>query len=221
MDETAGEIMSASRDHILSRVRAALAPLSTRAGYPEYASDAATMPGLPVGTDALAVFKTRLQLVNGIAIENAAGLATWLQANGHTHGYCDPEVWPRLAHAFNDTFRIERVLERGRIDDYAFGITRAAGAIAESGSIILKDASTSSRLGALAPWVHVAVVSREHLYPDMAAAIAAFGDDPNIVWCTGPSKTADVEGILIQGVHGPGVQIFLLEPNSPARSTPS
>jgi L-lactate dehydrogenase complex protein LldG len=35
-------------------------------------------------------------------------------------------------------------------------------------------------------------------------------DDPNIIWVTGPSKTADVEGILIQGVHGPGVQGCLL-----------
>ena len=41
-------------------------------------------------------------------------------------------------------------------------------------------------------------------------AIAAFGDSPNIIWCTGPSKTADVEGILIEGVHGPGEQIALL-----------
>ena len=37
------------------------------------------------------------------------------------------------------------------------------------------------------------------------------GDSPNIMWCTGPSKTADVEGILIEGVHGPGEQIALLQ----------
>jgi L-lactate dehydrogenase complex protein LldG len=44
----------------------------------------------------------------------------------------------------------------------------------------------------------------------MPDAIAAFGESPNIIWCTGPSKTADVEGILIEGVHGPGEQIALL-----------
>ena len=36
------------------------------------------------------------------------------------------------------------------------------------------------------------------------------GNDPNTIWVTGPSKTADVEGILIEGVHGPGAQIALL-----------
>ena len=51
-----------------------------------------------------------------------------------------------------------------------------------------------------------------NLGPDagLSNAIAAFGDSPNIIWCTGPSKTADVEGILIEGVHGPGEQIALL-----------
>jgi len=55
----------------------------------------------------------------------------------------------------------------------------------------------------------VAVVPRSSLYSDLAQAVAALGSDPNVVWCTGPSKTADVEGILIEGVHGPGAQIAL------------
>ena len=96
------------------------------------------------------------------------------------------------------------------MDEYAFGITRAAGAIAESGTIILHDATTSRRLAALAPWVHVAIVERAAIFPDLPQAVAALGNDPNVIWCTGPSKTADVEGILIEGVHGPGVQIALI-----------
>jgi L-lactate dehydrogenase complex protein LldG len=41
-------------------------------------------------------------------------------------------------------------------------------------------------------------------------AVAGLGSDNNVIWVTGPSKTADVEGILIEGVHGPGVQIALV-----------
>ena len=63
---------------------------------------------------------------------------------------------------------------------------------------------------ALAPWVHVAVVRREDIHCDISQAVAALGDDPNVIWCTGPSKTADVEGILIEGVHGPGEQLALI-----------
>ena len=97
-----------------------------------------------------------------------------------------------------------------RIDDFQFGITAAMGAIAETGTIILSDTGTSRRLGALAPWVHIAVVQRGEIFLDLPAAVSAMPADPNIIWCTGPSKTADVEGILIEGVHGPGIQIALL-----------
>ena len=75
---------------------------------------------------------------------------------------------------------------------------------------MLNDATTSRRLAALAPWVHVAVVERATIFSDLPDAVAALGDDRNVIWCTGPSKTADVEGILIEGVHGPGEQIALI-----------
>ena len=95
-------------------------------------------------------------------------------------------------------------------DDYSFAITRAAGAVAETGTIILSDASTTYRLAALTPWVHIAVVSKSEILSDLSIAVAALGKDPNVIWCTGSSSTADVEGILIRGVHGPGVQIALV-----------
>ena len=202
--------MNDDREVILSRVRGALAPLTKRAAYPTYPDDAAVMHQLVDGRDPWTVFRERAKLVNGEACERVEDVVALLKANEWRHGYCDPKLWPRFAPAFGPEFTVETEFDRSRVDDYQFGITRAVGAIAETGTLILSDTTTSSRLGALAPWVHIAVLRREEVLADVAQAVARLGDDPNIIWVTGPSKTADVEGILIEGVHGPGRQIALL-----------
>ena len=151
-----------------------------------------------------------MKAVHGEPYEDLNALVALLRESGWTHGYCDPELWPELAPAFGEDFAVETTFDPSRLDEYAFGITAAAGAIAETGTIILGDKTTSSRLGALAPWLHVAVIRKDQLFPDIPSAISAMPDDPNVIWVTGPSKTADVEGILIEGVHGPGRQVALL-----------
>ena len=198
------------RESILSRVRGALAPLHERAAMPDYDTEIAVMRTMIAGRDSLAVFAERITRVNGVALTEPAELVAQLRAGGWLRGYCDPALWPQLAPHFGAEFKVETEFDRARVDDYAFGITRAAGAIAETGTIILSDAATSRRLAALAPWVHVAVVERAQIFADLPQAVAALGSDPNVIWVTGPSKTADVEGILIEGVHGPGVQIALV-----------
>src|SRR5688572_7106824 len=202
--------MSDDREAILSRVRGALTPLRERAPLPQYDEDIAVMQKLIADRDRVELFAERMRNVNGIAFTDPALLAAHLRAGGWLRGYCDPALWPRLASHFGPDFTIEQVFDRDRIDDYAFGITRAAAAIAESGTLVLNDATTVRRLAALAPWVHVAVVERANIYTDLTEAVGALGQDRNVIWCTGPSKTADVEGILIEGVHGPGVQIALV-----------
>jgi L-lactate dehydrogenase complex protein LldG len=202
--------MKTDREQILGRVRAALAPLPERSGLPDFDAEITVARKLLGDRDLLTVFAERIKLVNGLALTDAAALVEKLKAGGWTRGYCDPALWLQLAPHFGAEFTVETEFDRTRVDDFAFGITRAAGAIAETGTIILNDRTTSSRLGALTPWVHVAVLERAAIYSDLAHAIAAMGDDPNVIWCTGPSKTADVEGILIEGVHGPGQQIALV-----------
>lgn len=205
--------MTDDREAILSRVRSALAPLRERAPLPAYDADIAVMRNLIAGRDRAELFAERIKKVNGLALTDPAALVAHLRAGGWLRGYCDPMLWPRLAAHFaagEPPLAVEHEFDRARADDYAFGITRAAAAIAETGTIVLNDATTSRRLAALAPWVHVAVVERGAIFADLPQAVAALGDDPNVVWCTGPSKTADVEGILIEGVHGPGVQIALI-----------
>jgi L-lactate dehydrogenase complex protein LldG len=198
------------REAILSRVRGALAPLHERAALPDYTTEIAVMRGVIAGRDLAELLGERMKRVNGLALSEAPALVAHLRAGNFLHGYCDPALWPALAPHFGAEFKVETEFDRTRVDDYAFGITRAAGAIAETGTILLNDATTSRRLAALTPWVHVAVLERARIFSDLPQAVAALGSDNNVIWCTGPSKTADVEGILIEGVHGPGQQIALL-----------
>ena len=202
--------MTNDREAILSRVRGALAPLHERAPLPDWDTELAIMRRLVTPRDPWTVFNERLTAVHGVGMESPAALVAWLREKNYLHGYCDPALWPQLAPAFGEGFNVETVYDRTRVDEFAFGITRASGAIAETGTLILTDRDTPNRLAALTPWVHVAVLARSTIFPDLQQAVAALGDDPNVIWCTGPSKTADVEGILIEGVHGPGVQIALL-----------
>jgi len=198
------------REAILSRVRGALAPIHTRAAMPDYDTEIAVMRKLVAGRDLVELLAERMKRVNGLALTAPAALVAHLRAGGWMRGYCDPALWPALAPHFGAEFKVETEFDRTRVDDYAFGVTRAAGAIAESGTLILNDATTSRRLAALAPWIHVAVLERALIFADLPQAVAALGSDANVIWCTGPSKTADVEGILIEGVHGPGQQIALV-----------
>jgi L-lactate dehydrogenase complex protein LldG len=202
--------MSDEREKILSRVRRALGGLPQRAQMPFYDSELSVLQQTVAGRDPVELLAERMKRVNALALASTADVVTCLRQGGWMRGYCDPTLWPGLAPEFGAEFLVETEFDRTRVDDYAFGITRAMGAIAETGTIILNDATTSRRLGALAPWVHIAVVRRATVFKTVPEAIAALGTDRNVIWCTGPSKTADVEGILIEGVHGPGVQIALL-----------
>lgn len=200
--------MSTAREQILGRVRAALAPLPQRAPLPDWERDLVRLRQQPAD-DRWTLFAQRLTAVNGTPLTHVDELVALLAQNGWTHGYCDPALWSSLRAAFPAEFQVETEFDRSRVDDYAFGITRATAAIAETGTVVLTDRDTPARLAALAPWAHVVVVRSGDIFPDIPAALAALPADPNVIWVTGPSKTADVEGILIEGVHGPGRQIVL------------
>jgi L-lactate dehydrogenase complex protein LldG len=202
--------MSDAREDMLGRVKKALAPLPERKPLPEWDAEMAVARKLVEHRDVVEVFSERIKLVNGMAMTDVSAVAAFLKNGGWVHGYCDPALLAALQPKFGAEFTFETEFDRTRVDDFAFGITRAAGGIAETGTIILNDTLTSRRLGALAPWVHIAVLPRAQIHRTITDAVLTFGDDPNVIWVTGPSKTADIEGILIEGVHGPGVQIALV-----------
>lgn len=174
--------------------------------YPDYTSEELlSRTGRPA--EIAAAFLTQFGIVNGKAFTTPEALATFLTNSAATRGYCDPALFALLGQPLTAAgLHVAQVYDRDRYDDYQFGITRATGAIAETGTLVLTDEVTSDRLAALTPWIHIAVLAPADIAPSVPAAIERFGRSVNIIWATGPSRTADVEGILIEGVHGPGVQ---------------
>jgi L-lactate dehydrogenase complex protein LldG len=200
-----------SRTTIFRKIQSATGTLKEKTSLPEY--DVAVTHSAPKleGNDLWEIFCRNFMAVHGRPMSSVEELAAFLQSTGQLHGYCDPALFDAVGAKLTAAgLAVETTYDRTRYDDYQFGITRATGAIAESGTLIIDDDRTSHRLAALSPWVHVAVLERGEIHRAISDAIAALGDSPNIIWCTGPSKTADVEGILIEGVHGPGEQIALL-----------
>lgn len=82
------------------------------------------------------------------------------------------------------------------------GITRADCAIAESGSLLLATGPGRSRMASLAPELHIAIVRRQDIVATLDEGLARLGLRTSVL-VTGSSRTADIEGVLVRGVHGP------------------
>lgn len=87
------------------------------------------------------------------------------------------------------------------------GVTPAALAVADYGSIVLRSTPDGTEPVSLFPDLHVAVVREADIVPDMTAAVEWAGEQfretaGSAVVATGPSATADM-GALVQGAHGP------------------
>lgn len=202
--------MSSDREKIFSAIRAALDPLPERTAKPEWERELVICNPSGEFNSLKEQLADKLASASSRYCDSMEQLAETLKSEDSLFGYCDPELAPLFEKIEGITFETE--YDVGKVNDYTFGITKASTAIAESGTIMLKDEDTSSRMGALTPWIHIAVIKESDIVATIPDAIERFGDDPSIVFCTGPSKTADVEGILIEGVHGPGIQIGFIVP---------
>jgi L-lactate dehydrogenase complex protein LldG len=92
------------------------------------------------------------------------------------------------------------------------GITGADFALAETGSLVVTSATEGSQLVSLAPPVHIALYRRSQLVGSLDEVLTRLPvphsqEEPlpgrSVVFITGTSRTADIEQILIRGVHGP------------------
>ena len=90
------------------------------------------------------------------------------------------------------------------------GITSTDIAIAETGSLLVASGPGHERVVSLLPPVHVALVARCQIVPDLIDAVSWLREQDadnlasNVTLISGPSKTGDIELQLTTGVHGPG-----------------
>jgi len=88
------------------------------------------------------------------------------------------------------------------------GITGADYALADTGTLVMLASPQEARLISLLPPVHIAIVEHERLLTGLDELLAILPhpaeQTSSMVLITGPSRTADIEQILVRGVHGPG-----------------
>jgi L-lactate utilization protein LutC len=224
-----GEIeMTEARQQIFARITQALGREASGAP-PAYAFDRLANQGIGVSGSSviretepqpqrqlLELFTVRWLELGGEIIEpgdsRAAALGAFLASANCSKVAIEPEVAPMIATAHTslaDSTLVELPWTDEELRDLLFtcdaAITLADAAIAETGSLVMHSGARRARLASLAPPLHIALVRRETICADVIDALTCLSSQASSAfWITGPSKTADIAGILVRGIHGPG-----------------
>jgi L-lactate dehydrogenase complex protein LldG len=208
-----------ARDRILGRLRAvhsAVPPAPTFAPIKP-----AIAPGLSI-EDAITQFRAGSELFHAEVIDTRGSdwrqaLAECCTAKNVRRLMLPPALelppWPNaplLTH-FNQPMEI---IKRELFDETDAGLTLADGAIADTGTLFQIDPQTMPRTLSLVPPIHFCVLNVHRILPTLTAAIASEGWQAsmpsNLIFITGPSKTADIQQTLAYGAHGPKELVVLL-----------
>jgi L-lactate dehydrogenase complex protein LldG len=88
------------------------------------------------------------------------------------------------------------------------GITSVDYALAATGTFVMLSSPNEARLISLLPPVHIAIFPRSLILANLDELLSVLprpsDQTSSMVLITGPSRTADIEQILVRGVHGPG-----------------
>ncbi|NNF14924.1 MAG: LUD domain-containing protein [Gemmatimonadetes bacterium] len=161
----------------------------------------------PVGTPpapstALDQFRTMFQLSGGEVVEVAdeGAAANWVASLRDVTSVCLGAGAPDLAPT----------IPKADPRDADLGISRARGAIGETGSLVL-DSRDGRRSQLLVP-THVVVVRVGDVHATLADGLTDFEPDlPSaLALHSGPSKSADIGQVMVRGVHGPGRVVALI-----------
>jgi L-lactate dehydrogenase complex protein LldG len=105
--------------------------------------------------------------------------------------------------------RTDAAYEVGDLESCDAGITECDALVAQTGSVLVTSHSAGGRALSVLPPHHVVLARREQLLADLPEAFALLkrkysSDYPSFIsFITGPSRTGDIERILVLGAHGP------------------
>ena len=108
-----------------------------------------------------------------------------------------------------ETVFTDQPYEATKLETCDVGISECDVLIAQTGSVVITSKSAGGRALTVLPPHHVVLAKRAQMVPDLPAAFAKlrviYGEDyPSLIsFITGPSRTGDIERILVLGAHGP------------------
>jgi L-lactate dehydrogenase complex protein LldG len=136
-------------------------------------------------------------------------------------GLRDREGWQRVATQRGEwTERAAEILglatlytddgyDAAELEQCEVGISLCDALVAQTGSVLLTSRSAGGRALSVLPPHHVVLARRDQMVPDLSTAFeilrSRYGDEfPSLMtFITGPSRTGDIERILVLGAHGP------------------
>jgi L-lactate dehydrogenase complex protein LldG len=180
-----------ARDRILGRVRAATAQRAAVALPP-------VLDAAPMAEDPLTRFARQFAAAGGEVILHADRRAAVAWCAGFSRAFQTAAVSVTL------DADLAPALPRAGPEVADLGVSVALAASAETGSLLL-DSRDGRRLQLLAP-VHLVWLPAAAVYATLGDALAAVRGRHGaaIGLHSGPSKSADIGGVLVRGVHGPG-----------------
>jgi L-lactate dehydrogenase complex protein LldG len=98
------------------------------------------------------------------------------------------------------------------------GLTECEALVAETGSVLVSSSSAGGRALSVLPPHHVVLARQHQMTANLSAALQRVRNKYQDNWpsflsfITGPSRTGDIERILVLGAHGPKRLTILLLP---------